>query len=89
MSRLTIADQRLCLRFSRPEKMMGILRNLDVPLDRILFADRLLDEGVDDRLLDEGVDDAEDGHGHVASTSRAVTMPSSCLTESRAFSVTR
>ena len=38
MSCLTIVDQRLCLRFSRAEKMMGILRDLDVPLDRVVSA---------------------------------------------------
>jgi hypothetical protein len=39
MSRLTIVDQRLCLRFSRAEKVMGILRDLDVPLDRVVSAE--------------------------------------------------
>jgi hypothetical protein len=41
MSRLTIVDQRLCLRFSRAEKVMGILRDLEVPLDRVVSADPL------------------------------------------------
>jgi hypothetical protein len=41
MSRLTIVDQRLCLRFSRAEKMLGILRDQDVPLDRVVSADPL------------------------------------------------
>ena len=41
MSRLTIVDQRLCLRFSRTEKVLGILRDLDVPLDRVVSADPL------------------------------------------------
>lgn len=41
MSRLTVVDQRLCLRFSRAEKVMGILRDLAVPLDRVVSADPL------------------------------------------------
>jgi hypothetical protein len=41
MSRVTIVDQRLCLRFSRAEKVMGVLRDLEVPLDRVLAADPL------------------------------------------------
>jgi len=39
MSRFTVADQRLSLRFSRAEKVMGILRDLDVPLDRVVSAE--------------------------------------------------
>ena len=41
MSRLTVVDQRLCLRFSRAEKVMGILRDLEAPLDRVVSADPL------------------------------------------------
>jgi hypothetical protein len=41
MSRFTIVEQRVCLRFSRAEEVMGILRNLDVPLDRVVSAEPL------------------------------------------------
>ena len=40
MSRLMIVDQRLSC-FSRAEKVMGILRNLDVPLVRVVSAEPL------------------------------------------------
>lgn len=41
MSRLMIVDGRLRLRFSRAEKAIGILRDLDVALDRVGSADSL------------------------------------------------
>jgi hypothetical protein len=41
MSRLEIVDQRLTLRFSRAEKAMGILRDLDVSLDNLVSAEPL------------------------------------------------
>lgn len=41
MSRLTIVDRRVCLRFSRAEKVLGVLRDLDVPVDRVVSAEPL------------------------------------------------
>jgi len=41
MSRLAIAEQSLTLHFSRPEKVLGILRDLDMPLDRVVSAEPL------------------------------------------------
>lgn len=41
MSRIAIVGQRLTLRFTRAEKVLGILRDLDVPLDRVVSAEPL------------------------------------------------
>jgi hypothetical protein len=41
MSRLVIGDRRLCLRFSRAEKVLGILRDLELPLDQVESVDLL------------------------------------------------
>jgi hypothetical protein len=41
MSHLTVVGGRLQLQFSRAEKVLGLLRDLDVPLDGIESADSL------------------------------------------------
>jgi hypothetical protein len=41
MSSLTIVDRRLHLRFTRAEKVLGIVRDLDVPLDDVVAAEEL------------------------------------------------